>query len=91
MHVSNSHKQDKFKQMLKSSLSLGRRVLVCTLLVAVSIAAAVPWTFICDTDNCDTYVLQKEDGWYMEIKCADGDSGKWSGPGIYGGTITCRV
>ena len=92
MHVSssrNSHKQDKLKQTLKNSLNLGGRILICTLFVAVSLAAAADWTFICDTDNCDTYLLQEEDGWYMEIDCEDGDSGSWSGPGIYGGTITC--
>ncbi|MCY4204766.1 MAG: hypothetical protein OXE92_03465 [Bacteroidetes bacterium] len=53
--------------MLKNSLNLGGRILICTLFVAVSLAAAADWTFICDTDNCDTYLLQEEDGWYMEI------------------------
>ena len=94
MHVSgsrNSHKQDKLKQMLKSSLNVGRRILICILFVAVSLAAATEtdWTFICDTDNCDTYLKQYETSWVMVISCADGDYGEYYGYGIYEGTISC--
>ena len=93
MYVSssrNSHKQDKLLQMLKSSLNLGGRILICTLFVAVSLAAAADWTFICSNNNCDTYLLQEEDSWYMEIDCEDGESGSWRGSGIYAGTICGR-
>ena len=73
---------------------LGRVSMLFTL-VAVSLAPhfalAVPdpWTFICDSDSCDTYFRQTAEGWTLVIICADGDFGSWTGDGLWCGTLTC--
>ena len=78
----------------KIKTGFARATMVITLIIALmaphfALAVPDPWTFICDTDNCDTFFRQTEEGWTLIIVCADGDFDHSEGTGIWGGTITC--